>query len=631
MATEKLIVLLDAKTKNLDSKLVSTENKLDNLEKKTKKADESLVSLGSAAKSVAGVALKLGTAVLAVNAAITAMVLASSKNRRQLERLSSQAKTSTEDFQALAFATSSYATDAEKIGDISKDISDRVGEFSAAGTGAFQDYADVIKLTKDEARAAAIQFQSMSSQEVLGKMVSEMERAGVTGDQMTFVFESISGEASRILPLFRNNSKELKTLKDRFKDVNKELQITDLQADKLKEVSTTYSLMTKQIGNATTAISATLAPVMDDFFNDVIAVVPTATQTIIDFINSFLDAENITTISGVTKQIEASQLRLKKLEEERKDIAEQDVSFRKDAGFVQASFLKQTDEAIEKEKIRTEELREQIKLLEEQQLKLEDVNRLKGGQIGGEGGVLPTVTGIGTGEEIQAIADRFKNEEDLLIEKLDRELAIIGDNKALRLELEDEFLGAIVALDQAAEDDKAKAREKALKDEIKDKVKAAKSEAKIEIAKAAFSNRVAQTLLSSSLSTSEKLFSIVKDAAAGQIEAWGLTAAAKDVALHGTLIGGAIGASTIAWSQVAAGIVRAIPMSGGGGSGGGSPTSQGGASQTSQQSFQPETSSLELTEQSETSNRTITLVLEDGRSLGEVVMNDIEEATRQGR
>ncbi|HHZ97046.1 MAG TPA: hypothetical protein EYN67_16170, partial [Flavobacteriales bacterium] len=373
MATEELIVLLDAQTQKLDAKLRATEKRLDDFEGKTEKADKSLFNLSDTAKAAGAGLLKVATVVLAVNAAINAMVLASARNRKELELLSKQAKVSTEDFQALAFSTSQFGINAEQIADISKDIADKVGEFSAAGTGAFQDYADVIKLTKEEAQQAAIEFQGLSSQEVLGKMVSEMEKAGATGDQMTFVLESMGNDLSRLQPLFANNSKELLKLKERFKAVNEELQITDSQAEKLKEVSTSYELMTAQLGNAATAISATLAPVMDDFFNDVISVVPAATQTIIDFANSFLDAENITSQSGVLKEIAASQLRLLELnqellaiEEKRKRTAGRSDEF----GIV----LSNTKALIEDEKIRTEELNKQLTILKDQKIAIEDAN-----------------------------------------------------------------------------------------------------------------------------------------------------------------------------------------------------------------------------------------------------------------
>lgn len=476
MAEESLIVLLDAKTAKLDAKLNSTNEKLDRLDGSTKKTDKSFLSLSKAGSIAATGIATLATAALAVNAAITAMVLKSADNRRELELLSTQAKTSTEDFQALAFATSKYGINAEQIADISKDIADKVGEFSAAGTGTFQDYADVLKLTKDEARKAAIEFQNMSSQEVIGKMVSEMESANVTGDQMTFVLESMGNDLSRLKPLFADNSKELGTLKTRFNEVNSSLSITAGQAEGLKEVSNAYKLMTGQLGNAATAISATLAPVMDDFFNDVIAIVPEATQTIIDFANSFLDAENISSQAGVLKEIAASQAEMVNLEIQLAEAKAR--TSESGSGLVNTADIQiaSAEALIEKEKLRTEELHAQLILLEEQQIRLGDAAGLNGGEIGGEtGDGVGGSGGTGTGDEIQAIADRFKSEEELLIEKLDNELKIIGENNELKLELEAEFIDAMIELDNRHLSEKLTALEK----EEKEKLKLAKEKEKL--------------------------------------------------------------------------------------------------------------------------------------------------------
>lgn len=122
----------------------------------------------------------------------------------------------------------------------------------------------------------------------------------------------------------------------------------------MRDVSNTFTLMTSSIGNATTAISATLAPVFDDFFNDIIEIVPDATQTIIDFVNSFLDAENITSIAGVTKEIAASN----------KEIAMQ-------KGIIDKGLNPRATKAAERilkaEKERKEELEAQLAVLQEQE------------------------------------------------------------------------------------------------------------------------------------------------------------------------------------------------------------------------------------------------------------------------
>jgi len=449
MSTEQLIIELDARTAKLDAKLNKVERNLDGVENKTKKADRAFVKFSSGFNKMdidlKSILTGSATAILALSAAVTAMTLSSAKNRRELELLAGQAKTSTSDFQALSFATSKYGIDAEKIADISKDIADKIGEFSAAGTGAFQDYADVMKLSKDQAREAAQEFEGLSSQEILGKMVSRMEDASVSGDKMTFVLESLGSDASRLIPLFKGNSSELKELKKRFDDVNKSLQITGEQADALRDVSNTFTLMTSSIGNATTAISATLAPAFDDFFNEVIDIVPQATQTIINFVNSMQDPKNINKISDLVFLIAESQQRLNdskiELLELQKKEATNNSTILQSRG-MQEQILKQS---IKDEKEKTESYNDQILALE----KIIETKKLDKDKDKDKSGTVEIDRGTGTGEEKQAIADRFKAEEVLLAEKLNRELLIIGDNDELKKQLAEKFAEDIKSMREA--------------------------------------------------------------------------------------------------------------------------------------------------------------------------------------
>jgi hypothetical protein len=472
LTTESLIVELDARTAKLDAKLNLTNEKLDKLTEKSEKADGGLKKLGGVAKVAGTVILKTAAAATALAGAVTAIVLSSAKSRRELELLAKQAKTSTSDFQALSFATNRYGINAEQMGDISKEISLKIAEFSTAGTGAFQDYADVMKLSKEQAREAAEEFVGLSSQEVLGMMISKMENAGATAGDMEFAIDSLASDAERLIPLFKGNSKELTDLKKRFDDVNNSLQITSNQAEALREVSTTFTLLTSSAGNATTAISATLAPVLDDFFNDIIAIVPDATQTVINFINSFLDAENISSIAGVNKQI--------------KDVNES-ITKTSETMINQVPRMRAGSEAqLAADNQRLKELEAQLVVLTDQEKKLEDVNRLSGGQIGGEVAEI-TDTGLGTGDEIQAIEDRFKLEETLLAEKLVRELQIIGDNNELKLELEKEFAENIDEIRNEAKEKQDEARQEELEaakelldDRAKLDLKAGKAKIKLE-------------------------------------------------------------------------------------------------------------------------------------------------------
>ena len=632
MATEELIVLLDARTAKLDAKLNSTNDKLDKLTEKSEKSDSGLRKLGGGAKIAATLVLQTAAAAAALAGAISAIVVKSASGRRELEVLATQAKTTTADFQALAFATSRYGIDAEKIADASKDIADRLGEFSAAGTGVFQDYADAMKLSKDEARAAAEEFKNLSSQEILGTMVSRMEAANVSGDTMLFVMESLANDASKLIPLFANNSKELIELKKRFEDVNSSLQITGTQAEALRDVSDTFTLMTSSIGNATTAISATLAPVLDGFFNDIIEIVPDATQTIIDFINSFLDAENISSVAAAQKRIEDSSEKI--------------------AGFTaQLNDERQRAKPLISANLRAEretlaELEAQLVVLKEKEKKLEDVNRLSGGQIGGDSGGVATEdggSGLGTGDEIQAIEDRFKLEETLLAEKLVRELQIVGDNNELKINLEKEFAEKIngvreelrekqESIDKDAADKKATLDQRSARARIAIETNVANNAvgliqmiggenkaaaiAALAIQKAtALSANATATFAGSQLAYASQLIpgdptSVARGAAA-----------AAYVGKLGSLNAGLIIATGLGQ---AAGIANG---GGGGGSGGGDTQQQ----QPTQQNFQPETTSLELSSATQGGGTSINMTIPDGDEIGMAIASWILKAQKEGR
>ena len=599
MATEELIVKLDAKTAKLDAKLNATNDKLVKLAEKTNKADGAFNKMARGAKLAGTVLVKTAAAATALAAAVTAMVISSANGRRELEILAKQAKTTTKDFQALSFATSRYGVNAEQIGDISKDISDKIGEFATAGTGAFQDYADVMKLTKEEARLLSREFLGMSSQEVLGEMVSSMEGANVSADQMLTLFEALGSDSSKLIPLFKGNSKELLELKKRFNDVNDSLQITGTQAAALQDVSNTFTLMTASMGNASTAISATLAPVFDDFFNDIIEIVPDATQTIIDFVNSFLDAENITSIAGVTKEIAASN----------KEIAMQKRII--DKG-LNPRATKAAKSILKTEKERKEELEAQLVVLQEQEKSLENAKRLKGGQIGGEGGDPLPEGGLGTGDEIQEIEDRFKLEEELLAEKLARELEMIGENLELRRKLTDAFASDVQVMEFKREKERGKEVDKEKKEE-KDRY-----DYKIDQASGFV---YAAQILNSTIGGDNKIL------AAGLIVADTATAVMKSLSMN------PYDYANVA-VLVATGIAQLANVgssSPSGVSSGGSGGSSIGPQQSREPDFVPESSSLEFTDTTDSGAATFNLTVPDGDEIGEAIASWLSKAQNEGR
>lgn len=274
--------------------------------------------MGKLAKGgVAGVAL-LGAAVVTATGAIAAFSVAQAQANRENAIFARQAKETVAAYNAIAFATDTAGVSGEQFADISKDISDKVGEFASAGTGAFQDFADVMGLSEQQARQAAEEFQNMSGREVLQTMVSEMEAAGKTGAQMTFVLESMGSEASRLIPLLSDNGAELDRLRQRYEDATSAIALTAAEQKGLADLAETSTLLNQQLGVAAQTISAAFAPAIDSLFGSIIEKVPAATNAFVDFFNTFQDAENINSIRSVRSEIE----KLEEVQEMRRSKAE---------------------------------------------------------------------------------------------------------------------------------------------------------------------------------------------------------------------------------------------------------------------------------------------------------------------
>ncbi len=265
-----------------------------------KSADGAVKFLGKLSKG----ALAVAAAITAATVATIAMVRSSAEARRETEQLARLVGISADKFNALAFATNQYGIDAGRIADISKDVSEKVSEFAAAGTGTFQDYADVMKLTKEQAASTALEFENLSGDKVLGLMVKRMEEAGVSGGRISFALESMGNDATKLIPLLSNNASELTRLTQGFNALNAELSITSEQNKELIRLTETFDLMTGTATSATTAISASLAPAVSDLIKLIAEGIPPATVAITDFINSLKSADDINSIESVTRQIE---------------------------------------------------------------------------------------------------------------------------------------------------------------------------------------------------------------------------------------------------------------------------------------------------------------------------------------
>lgn len=235
-----------------------------NFKTNAKSTEGDITSLGGAIAGVAGVATKAfkaiaGGAVLA-GGAITAMALASAKNQKELKNMSMLAGVSAREFQKLAFATDRYGISAEQLSDISKDVTEKLGEFAAAGSGGFTDFKDVMKITDKEARSLAVTLSGMPAPQALLEITKMMEANNVSRSQMSFVLESLGSDLTKLLPLLRDNGKEWASLSGQFDKATSKFALSTKMTSDLEDLSNSFDLTYASASAVSDYFSATLAP-----------------------------------------------------------------------------------------------------------------------------------------------------------------------------------------------------------------------------------------------------------------------------------------------------------------------------------------------------------------------------------
>ncbi len=127
----------------------------------------------------------------------------------EIERFSKLTGTSAQGFQELAFAAQGFGIQQDKVADILKDVSDKVGDFLQTGAGPMADFFENIA---PKVGVTADQFRNLNGQDALQLYISSLEKANISQNEMTFFMEAIASDATLLLPLFENNASALNSM-----------------------------------------------------------------------------------------------------------------------------------------------------------------------------------------------------------------------------------------------------------------------------------------------------------------------------------------------------------------------------------------------------------------------------------
>ena len=143
----------------------------------------------------------VGIAAAGAVAGLVALTTSTLSYAQQVQNLASLANTSVEDFQRLSVGAKTVGVEQEKLADIFKDTTDRVGEFISRGGGELQDFFREIA---PQVGVTAESFKNLSGPDALQLYYTSLEKAGASQQQITSYMEQMADEATALVPLLKN-------------------------------------------------------------------------------------------------------------------------------------------------------------------------------------------------------------------------------------------------------------------------------------------------------------------------------------------------------------------------------------------------------------------------------------------
>lgn len=136
------------------------------------------------------------------------------------------------EFQKLAEAAKTVNIGQEKLADIFKDTSDKMGDFLQSGGGAmvdfFENIAPLVGATKEE-------FVGLSGKDSLQRYVDYLEQANIPHADMIFYMEAIASDASMLIPLLEDGGKAFRELGDGAEEAGRLMDEATIKALKRAE------------------------------------------------------------------------------------------------------------------------------------------------------------------------------------------------------------------------------------------------------------------------------------------------------------------------------------------------------------------------------------------------------------
>ena len=239
-------------------------NRLNKMGQVAEKTEGRLAKTAKSATAVSAAVASIGVATLTASAAISAFLYKLASAERELQASARMAGLTTDQFEEMAFAYKQFGLTVEQVNDIYKDSIERVGEWRSAQSGALQDFGDVMGWSKDRITEFANEVDGLTGQQLLQRMVNDMNAAGASASDMSFALEGMASEATRMIPALDNNGKAIQELSDEYREFNSAFSLDPDDVEAYATLAKNFDLFLSTAENGMTKVLAPLADYMAD-------------------------------------------------------------------------------------------------------------------------------------------------------------------------------------------------------------------------------------------------------------------------------------------------------------------------------------------------------------------------------
>ena len=208
-----------------------------------------LAAWGAAATAAAAAA---GVAVL------TRMTAGQADLARELLATSKALGISTNALQEWWYAAKTVGLEGDKVSDIFKDLSEKLGDAFLTGGGEAADVIERLGLNLEE-------LVRLSPDKALERIAAQLDKLG-DEDNKVFVLESLASDASLLLPLLNSNAASLKRLQEQARQRGVLVSEDDLA--KLKATNDAFRQIGDRLTEFKNKLAADLAPTLTSVAND---------------------------------------------------------------------------------------------------------------------------------------------------------------------------------------------------------------------------------------------------------------------------------------------------------------------------------------------------------------------------